>query len=73
MLSALSAAETKSVLALAMTAARRLAVPYLIADIGQLETGEWVVIEVGDAQFAGHNDISTLALWNALLDATATA
>ena len=70
-LRALTPEETRAVLALAVTAARRLAVPYLVADIGQLETGEWVVIEVGDAQFAGHNDISTLALWNALLNAIA--
>jgi hypothetical protein len=72
-LRALSPEEARAVLGLAATAARRLAVPFLVVDIGQPESGEWMVIEVGDAQFAGHNDISTFALWNALVDAVALA
>ena len=70
-LRALSAEETRAMLALAVAAARRVDVPYLIVDVGQLEGGAWTVIEVGDAQFAGHNDVSPFALWQGLLAALA--
>ena len=66
-LSALSAAENNAVRQLALEAARRLAVPYLAVDIGQLHSGEWIVIEVGDAQFAGLSRNAPLALWNRLV------
>jgi hypothetical protein len=36
---------------------------YLAVDVGQLETGEWIVIEVGDAQFTGLSQVSALELW----------
>jgi ATP-grasp domain, R2K clade family 3 len=38
----------------------------VIVDIGQQESGEWVVIEVGDAQFAGTGQITLLSLWSAI-------
>ena len=66
-LAALSHAEDEAVRALALQAARRLQVPYLAVDIGQLENGEWIVIEVGDAQFAGLSCNSPLALWSRLI------
>jgi hypothetical protein len=47
-------------------AARRLGVPYLTVDIGQVENGQWIVIEVGDAQFAGLSQVSPLKLWSRL-------
>jgi hypothetical protein len=68
----LDPAETTTMLRMALAAAQRLAVPYLVVDVGQLEDGAWVVIEVGDAQFAGHNDISPFALWHGLLAALST-
>lgn len=63
-LSKLSSQEEKEVLELALLASQRLNIPYVAVDIGQLETGEWIVIEVSDAQFAGISHISHLELWN---------
>ncbi len=67
-LSALNSSETAAVTALAREAARRLQVPYLAVDIGQLENGNWIIIEVGDAQFAGLSCNEPLALWNRLVN-----
>lgn len=58
--------EDDAVRKLALKCATRLDVPYLSVDIGQLESGEWIVIETGDPQFAGLSFISVEALWNAL-------
>ena len=66
-LAALSHVEEQAVRELAICAAKRLQVPYIAVDIGQLESGEWIVIEVGDAQFAGLSCNSPLGLWNGLL------
>ncbi len=41
-------------------------VPYLSIDIGQKEDKEWVVIELGDAQFSGTSQMPLNALWNKL-------
>ncbi|MFN6571566.1 ATP-grasp domain-containing protein [Dendronalium sp. ChiSLP03b] len=67
-LSQLSKHEEKQVLSLAILAAERLRVPYIAIDIGQLESGEWIVIETADAQFAGVCQIPALELWNKLKD-----
>lgn len=67
-LSKLSTQEEKAVLDLAILASQRLHVPYISIDIGQLESGEWIVIEVGDAQFAGLSHIPMLELCNKLKD-----
>lgn len=69
-LAALSHAEEHAVRDLAMQAARRLQIPYIAADIGQLEGEKWIVIEVGDAQFAGLSCNSPLTLWNRLVQET---
>jgi hypothetical protein len=63
-LSALSKEENKAVLDLATEAARRLDVPYVSMDIGQLEDGQWIVIESGDAQFSSVSLIPLLPLWH---------
>ncbi|BAY83916.1 hypothetical protein NIES267_34100 [Calothrix parasitica NIES-267] len=65
-LSQLSSLEEKEVLELALLASQRLNIPYVAIDIGQLETGEWIVIEISDAQFAGVSHIPYLELWNNL-------
>lgn len=67
-LSKLTKQEEKQVLNLAVLAAERLKVPYVAIDVGQLETGEWIVIETADAQFAGLGQIPPLELWNKLKD-----
>lgn len=65
-LSKLLLEEEREVLNLAIWASERLEVPYVAIDIGQLESGEWIVIETGDAQFAGLSQIPALQLWNKL-------
>lgn len=62
----LSVDEKVTVLDLAQQAARRIEVPFIAVDIGQQESGEWTVIEVNDAQFAGHGHTPLLALWHAI-------
>jgi hypothetical protein len=49
---------------LAREAARRLEVPYVAVDVGQLEGGSWIVIETGDPQFSGVSTIPLLRLWH---------
>ena len=63
---ALTTDEKQTVLQLALTASDRLGVPYLAVDIGQQEDGQWLIIEVGDAQFSGISQIPLLPLWNAI-------
>jgi hypothetical protein len=65
-LRSLESDEERQMLALAQEAARRVAVPFVTVDLGQLESGEWVVIEVGDAQFAGAGQTPLLPLWNTI-------
>jgi hypothetical protein len=62
----LSPAEEAAVRALALEAASRLKVPYVTIDVGQLDDGDWIVIEAGDAQFSGLSQIPILQLWNRL-------
>jgi hypothetical protein len=66
---ALTVDEEHAVKALALEAARRTGVPYLAVDIGQLDSGQWIVVEIGDGQFAGLSQVSGLKLWNALQEA----
>lgn len=63
-LSHLSPDEEAEVRTLAVEAARRLEVPFLSVDIGQRDDGTWIVIEVGDGQFAGLSQVPRLELWN---------
>lgn len=64
----LSAEDRHRVEDLARRAAERLPVPYLAVDVGQLDDGGWIVIEVNDGQFSGMSQVSVLSLWNKLRD-----
>jgi hypothetical protein len=66
----LSSVEQSDLKGLAVEAACRLQVPFIIADIGQLDSGQWILIEVGDAQFAGLSRIPVLELWGKIKDIT---
>ncbi len=59
--------EEEQVLNLARKGAELLGAPFLAIDIGQLESGEWIIIEANDGQFAGTGNIPVLPLWNALM------
>lgn len=63
----LSTTDEHALLGLEQEAARRLRVPFLIVDVAQAESGAWLVIEVGDAQFAGLSQVPPLRLWSGLL------
>jgi len=64
----LTAAEEQVIQTLALEAASRVGTPFIAVDIGQLESGEWIVIEVGDGQFSGLSQVSVLELWGQLKD-----
>lgn len=67
-LSQLTAEEECEVRQLAEEAGRRMKVPFVAVDIGQLETGEWKVIEAGDGQFSGLSQVPRQALWHRLVE-----
>jgi hypothetical protein len=51
-----------------LKAAARLNVPFIAVDVGQLESGDWIVIETGDAQFCGLSHVPVLELWGKIKD-----
>ena len=55
-------------LRVAETAARRLAIPFVVVDIAQTIDGRWVVIECNDAQESGHAGVSPFALWQRVVE-----
>jgi hypothetical protein len=63
---ALTPADDADIRALSIEAARRIGTPFIAADIGQLEDGRWIVIEVSDGQFAGLSHVSVMELWSKL-------
>ncbi len=65
-LSELSASERAEVVALATLAANRVGTPFLAVDVAQKEEGQWVVIELGDGQFAGASHAPLGQLWAGL-------
>jgi hypothetical protein len=64
----LTGQERQTMFNLAIEAARRTQVPFLAVDVGQLESGEWIIIEIGDAQFCGLSQIPVLELWSKIKD-----
>ncbi len=60
--------EEKAALAIAQAAALRLNLPFVVIDVAQTITGEWIVIECNDAQESGYVAVSPFALWQSLID-----
>ncbi len=58
--------ERRTVEELVKKAAKNLPARFVAVDVGQLENGEWTVIETGDPQFSGLSQIAPLAYWNHL-------
>lgn len=50
-------------LALAAEAATLLGVPFLVIDIAQLTSGDWIIIECNDAQESGYVGVIPQTLW----------
>jgi hypothetical protein len=63
---ALTAGEEEIIRALSVEAVRRLGTPFVAVDVGQLENGDWIVIEVSDGQFAGLSHVPVFELWSKL-------
>lgn len=64
----LSSAEEQAICSLAVDAAQRVGTPLIAVDIGQLASGDWIVIEVGDGQFSGLSQVPVLELWSKLTE-----
>jgi hypothetical protein len=62
-----STEEREKAIAVAREAARRVNVAFLVVDVAQAETGEWLVIECNDGQESGYAGISPLGLWQAIV------
>ncbi|RKH57032.1 ATP-grasp domain-containing protein [Corallococcus llansteffanensis] len=60
--------EEQDALALASEAARRMAVPFLVVDVAQEQSGRWIVIECNDGQESGYVGVAPFALWQRVLD-----
>ncbi|HEX8666140.1 MAG TPA: ATP-grasp domain-containing protein [Beijerinckiaceae bacterium] len=66
--SALTDSDRSAIERLSLEASRRLGAPYVALDIGQLEDGNWIVIEASDGQFAGLSHVGLFELWSKLAD-----
>lgn len=64
----LQASEKQAVFEIIQETVRRVEVPFLAVDVAQLETGEWKLIEIGDAQFCGLSQVPVLELWSKVKD-----
>ena len=63
-----NANEQSAGLAIATEAARRVNVPFLVVDIAQTVTGQWIVIECNDGQESGYAGVSPFGLWQKIVD-----
>jgi hypothetical protein len=61
-------AERGAALALAGEAARRVGVTFLVVDVAQTASGEWIVIECNDGQDAGYAGVAPLAMWGRIVE-----
>ncbi len=62
----LTAEDVECIEMLALEAARRVGTPFMAIDLGQLDNGDWIVIEVGDGQFSGLSQVPILELLSQL-------
>ena len=60
--------EEKEALVIAQAAALRINLPFVVIDVAQSITGEWIVIEFNDAQESGYAAMSPFGLWQNLID-----
>lgn len=55
-------------LKIAEVAAKRLNLPFIVIDIAQTESGNWIVIECNDGQESGYANISPISLWQNIIE-----
>ena len=61
--------ELQDVLKLTDWAAERLGVSFPAIDVAKTASGEWIIIEVNDAQESGFVGVNPLTLWNKTISA----
>ena len=61
--------ELPEVLKLTDWAAEKLAVTFLAVDVAKTASGEWIIIEVNDAQESGFVGVNPIILWNNTIEA----
>jgi hypothetical protein len=60
--------EERAALAVAHVAAQRLNLPFVVLDVAQTVTGNWIVIECNDAQESSYAGVSPFALWGQIVE-----
>ena len=60
--------DKNRILELGKIVSKKLGVPFISVDVGKIETDDWKIIEVGDGQFSDIRQISSLKLWNSILE-----
>lgn len=60
--------EKMAAAGVAKEAADRLKIPFLVVDVAQTLDGRWIVIECNDAQESGYTGVSSIGLWQKIVD-----
>lgn len=60
--------ERTAALAIASEAARRVSLPFIVIDLAQRTNGEWIVIEINDAQESGYTGVLPLQMWQRIVE-----
>jgi hypothetical protein len=64
----LTASERSHITKLAEEISRIVDVPFLVVDIAKKTDGDWIVIELNDAQESGYAGVNKLQLWQNIID-----
>ena len=62
--------ELKEVLKLTDWAADRIGVRFAAIDVAKTASGEWIIIEVNDAQESGFAGVNPMTLWKNVIEAS---
>jgi hypothetical protein len=63
-----TADESAQAISLAAEAARRVELPFIVVDVAQTQAGNWIVIEINDAQESGYSGVIPLQLWQNIVE-----
>ncbi len=66
---AMNPEDYDTAISLAEWAAEKVGVPFIAVDLAKTAKGEWIVIEVNDAQESGFVGLNSLALWHKAIEA----
>lgn len=65
---AASAEDQREIKKIAGAVARCINVAFLVVDVAQSQSGEWLVVEINDWQDAGYAGVNPMLMWRAVLD-----